>query len=290
MKVLRSNLDRSVNFAIPRGEGYFEARFVRREADYFIVYLSSQSGCDKACRMCHLTATGQTFQDQASQADFERQAELVLDTYKRDAEPARRVNFNWMARGEPLQNPALLGAWKSLSQNLADKARSCDLAPTFNISTIFPAGFDRDLAETFAGPHRPVLFYSLYSLDPVWRKRWLPKAENPEIVLPRLAEWQARTDGEVVLHWAFISGENDDEDGARAIAAAVRRHGLRMRFNLVRYNPHGSRHGVEPDEAVLVRNLEILGESAALPGTRIVPRVGFDVKASCGMFVDKKAI
>ena len=47
--IIKSNVDQSVNFIYPSNNiGKFEARYVRREDQYFIIYVSSQSGCDQA--------------------------------------------------------------------------------------------------------------------------------------------------------------------------------------------------------------------------------------------------
>src|SRR5215471_10825218 len=95
---LRSTQDASVNWDRPADVGRLEARYVRRCPDYFVVYLSAQTGCAQGCRMCHLTATGQTRLRDATPAEMLEQAQTVLDHYRRQAEPARAVHFNFMAR------------------------------------------------------------------------------------------------------------------------------------------------------------------------------------------------
>lgn len=74
-EILHSQEDASVNF-IWRGEypGMLEARYVRRSPEYFVCYLSSQSGCKQACRFCHLTATKQTSLIDVPIADILNQA------------------------------------------------------------------------------------------------------------------------------------------------------------------------------------------------------------------------
>jgi len=107
--IMKSKIDQSVNFIYDANKiGYFESRFVRREDDYFIIYVSSQSGCDQACRMCHLTATGQNNLENATLEDFINQAKSVYDYYDQLNSPAKLVHYNFMARGEPLNNPVVL--------------------------------------------------------------------------------------------------------------------------------------------------------------------------------------
>ena len=110
-----SNEDRSVNFVWPVGNpnDMLEARFVRRTDDYFIVYVSSHSGCNQACRFCHLTATKQAGMLPAALDDLLTQADAVFGYYDQQIRtgsqpPAQRVNINWMARGEPLLNDTLV--------------------------------------------------------------------------------------------------------------------------------------------------------------------------------------
>ena len=298
-KPLHSALDASVNFIAKTGDGgAFEARFVQREPRYFIVYLSSHSGCDKACRFCHLTQTAQTTMLPAQHTDYTFQAMQVLRHYdETHATPAEFVNFNFMARGEPFENDRVLEAWESLRNGLGALAKSRNLRPQFNLSTIMPTSLrGRDLVDILGRePQGTSIYYSLYSLNPRFRRRWLPKAMPPLPALDMLAEWQAKTDGDVVLHWSFIEGENDDQETVEEIIAAVKARGLKTRFNLVRYNPYSPAQGKEPNDTVLAELFNRLafhldsGKTEMIPRivmSRMVPRVGMDVKASCGMFVE----
>ena len=88
----KSGQDESVNWDRPADVGRIEARYVRRCPDYFVVYLSSQTGCAQGCRMCHLTATGQTGLRDATVGEMIEQARTVLDHYRREAAASR-----WLA-------------------------------------------------------------------------------------------------------------------------------------------------------------------------------------------------
>src|SRR4051812_12852763 len=81
LRVLRSEVDASVNLVEERLAGFLEARYVRRCADYFVAYLSSHNGCNRGCAMCHLTATGQTSFQPADADDYVAQANRVFDEY-----------------------------------------------------------------------------------------------------------------------------------------------------------------------------------------------------------------
>lgn len=281
--------DASVNHtcATPDG-GHWEARYVQRSDDYAICYLSSHTGCAHSCRFCHLTATKQTMMAPASLDDYLAQADRVLATYVerrgQGLPAAERLHFNFMARGEALSNPWFVAHSQRLFDALGERASAVGLPAKFLVSTIFPRDFEGDLTQVLADP-RSVPFYSLYSVRPAFRKRWLPKAWPADHALAQLAAFQRSTGREVVLHWAFIAGHNDAVEDVDATLDAVEAAGVRARFNLVRYNPHDDRHGTEPNEAHLQTLFDRIAARLAQPGSRIVPRVGHDVKASCGMFI-----
>lgn len=279
-----SRQDASVNWDRPVDIGRIEARYVRRRPNDVVVYLSSQTGCDQACRMCHLTATGQTRLRDVTHAEFLEQADTVLHYYRTEAPPAKVVHFNFMARGEPLANAHLLHNADELLGRLADRAMASGLRPRYLISTILPRELgDRPLEDIFTTYH-PELYYSIYSVREAFRRRWLPKALPVEDALDRLAAWQRATYKICKIHYAFIAGENDSEAEVHAICDALESRKLMVHVNIVRYNPPDHRCGVEPAEDIIQRNAQIYRTRLPYARVIVVPRVGYDVAASCGMF------
>lgn len=294
--VLESKEDSSVNFVTDTEDGgKLEARFVQRVPEYFIAYLSSHTGCNKSCRMCHLTATGQTYFTPVTPSEYFQQAKRIFDHWKTvRQEETKTVHFNFMARGEPLANKFMLRSApphdaKGILLDLHfDIAQKYGLESKFKISTIMPTeveGIDLyDLFDNYAQ-----IYYSLYSVDERFRKRWIPKALPPTVALEKLREYQnndamVENQNPVAFHWALIEGENDSVEDVEATIRAIDDSGVRGKFNLVRYNPPNDK-SKESSPEVLERNYKIISEAFGHPGSRIVPRVGFDVNASCGMFV-----
>lgn len=297
-KILYSQEDASVNFVFPNG---LEARFVHRPGtDYFIVYLSSHRGCDQACRFCHLTQTKQVDMTPATLNEYDGQIKYVTDYYlsligNDKLNILKKVHFNWMARGEPLLNPNLVSSWKYIGALCGFHAHNVGVYESkFKISTIMPQipnpldGFKVFSTE----PLLPSIYYSLYSVDEDFRKRWLPKAMAPKDALRHLKSYQDfcygnyGIDNNVVLHWAFIEGQNDSKEDVDRIIDLVNESGLKTRFNLVRYNSYSVAQGIESDDFVLNTRFEQLKAAMKIPGSRMVPRVGRDVYASCGTFIN----
>jgi 23S rRNA (adenine2503-C2)-methyltransferase len=286
--VIRAEEDESVNFVTIGGRGTFEARYVRRTEEYMIAYLSSHTGCDRSCRFCHLTATGQTSMSPATVDDYGDQISTVLAHHDTRTVRPTRMNVNFMARGEPMMNPVLRDPdlWNAFTAATSKRAAASGIEDVrYNVSSIMPAVNGPSIPEAI-GHEGVTLYYSLYSMRRAFRRRWLPKAMDPVRALDDLAAWQDLTGNPVVLHWAFIEGENDDEGTIAEIVEAVRTSGLRPRFNAVRYNPFDERRGREPSLEVVERCFAALAEAFGDPSSRIVPRVGYSAKASCGMFVD----
>ena len=280
----KSSIDKSVNFTLPFGDNHIETRYVRRNNDYFIVYLSSLNGCKHACRFCHLTSTNQTYSEPVDTDLYLEQAIRVFKHYDDVVDeqgPVKSVNFNWMAMGDCLSNKHFVDDTDSILACLSSLARSRGLSSKFNVSTIMPTDFKDSLLIDFKG--LPVdFYYSLYSMNPVFRKRWIPKSKPVEQSLKMLSEWQKSQHREVVLHWAFIKDENDSEQDVNDICDAVLKHDLKVRVNVVRYNPPNDKSS-ESSEDIINRNFEIIRNRLSME-SKIVPKVGMDIMASCGTF------
>ena len=278
MKTLYSNLDSSVNFIEQQLTGFIETRYVRRTEEYFIGYLSSQTGCNRGCKMCHLTATKQTQFVNCDQQDFISQLETIFTHYHNDI-PAKTMHINFMARGEILANPTVTETGTELLSRLGNMVIDKGLKVKFNVSTILPKTMKKTLTEIFP-LITPTIYYSVYSVNPTFREKWLPGAMDTKRAFDLLAEYQSVSKKIVKLHCAFIKGENDSDDDIFGILNEVTSRNIRAEFNIVRYNPFSTEQGIETDRLPAIQSII----SDYMP-CKIIPKVGFDVSASCGQFV-----
>jgi adenine C2-methylase RlmN of 23S rRNA A2503 and tRNA A37 len=130
----------------------------------------------------------------------------------------------------------------------------------------------------------PTIYYSLYSVSEEFRRQWMPAAMPVHEALAALKAYQDFSKKIVKIHFPFIAGVNDSALDVDAMCEAIETAGLRVEFNLVRYNPASPSQGVESAPEVLEARLDQIRQR--LEGkVQAIPRVGFDVKASCGMFI-----
>jgi adenine C2-methylase RlmN of 23S rRNA A2503 and tRNA A37 len=277
-----SKIDESVNFIKQWGHSIYECRYVRREDHQVVVYLSSHNGCNMSCRFCHLTATGQTSMTPVDQWGFDEQAGVVLDYWNKHKRTGgeKLVNFNFMARGEPLQNPRIrnYGHWMQIRRFLWEMSSIYGLTPSYNLSTILPKN-GPDLRSYVQDDTK--LYWSLYSPLEKFRKRWLPKAMEPLEAADKINYFRD-LGGKVVLHNAFIKDQNDTPEQVDELVKFIENNGLTgLDYNIVRYNPYDERYGEESDR---VDDIQKKLQTIMKGRVQIVPRVGRDVYASCGTF------
>ena len=210
------------------------------------------------------------------------QAKQVFEHYQNEL-PAKYMHYNFMARGEALANQQLITNGDEVLLELGRMALQNKVKPKFNVSTIMPKSLKTSLVDIFPLT-QPTIYYSLYSMDPAFRKKWVPASMNPMEALDQLKEYQNLTKKIIKIHFAFIAGENDSIESIQEMCNELNKRNLICEFNLVRYNPFSPDQGSESSEEVLQKLMEVL--TLNFKGkVQMIPRVGFDVKASCGMFV-----
>jgi adenine C2-methylase RlmN of 23S rRNA A2503 and tRNA A37 len=296
-QILRSEEDRSINVVHPTEDGgAIETRFVQRTDDTVIIYLSSASGCDRACRFCHLTQTGQTMMTHVDVEGYLNQAAELLAKVSFEGKLAgvKIVHFNFMARGDAMLNPHFIHETKRVIDGLVGIASFFHFLPKFKISTIFPESNyfkiddDEDINElddwvrqTIALHPEIEFYYSLYSLDPEFRKRWIPKAIHPD----KVGYAFRHTVGRLRLHHALIKDVNTSVSNMVSIGQWLDDFEIHGRFNIVRYNPFSEKCGEEASMETIHYWQQTMERLSNVMGSYIISKVGMDVKASCGMFV-----
>jgi len=276
MKTLTSKIDKTVNFIVNHRDGKLESRYVKRRKDDFTCYLSSHNGCNKGCKFCWLTQTKQITFHPATLLDIVNQAKPVLEHASKD-ETNKQVNFSFMSRGEPLSNPNIQQYWPEISNALYLEARKYGFIPTFNISTIMPKDANMSLREVFS-VNCPTIYYSLYSIDPEFKREWMPGAMWEFRALRLLQDYQEFSQKIIKIHGALIEGQNDDLSEWIEIMNYIDAIGLRIKVQFVRYNPKD-----ESKESNVFDFIEKLRYNTSQP-VSVVDRVGQDVYGSCGMF------
>lgn len=288
MQTLRSVLDSSINIVqdIDIGEK-IESRYVhRKHSDHAIIYISSQTGCDQLCKFCHLTQSGQTVYRDCTIEEIFNQVDLVWEHI--DFDRINTIHFNFMARGEPLNNNNILENLDSLFFGFRTRCERMGKEFKVLFSSIIPKkNADRifgflDKALRYKEFY---LYYSLYG-DEEFRKRWMVNAYDLGLVLSYLGtKYQDGYTEQIVLHWAFIDGYNTNGIKLQMLAKRVLLRGLDgVRVNIVRFNSFNELYR-EPSEERISELLGLWNKINPNERNKIVPRVGYDVNASCGMFM-----
>jgi adenine C2-methylase RlmN of 23S rRNA A2503 and tRNA A37 len=174
-------------------------------------------------------------------------------------------------------------------EGLAEMASKRGLEYKFLISTIFPKEMGNlELTDIFKDSELyPEIYYSVYSMDTAFRRKWIPKAINPYHALAKLQYWQETTGKTPKIHYAFIDGQNDSLYTVDNIIKAIEQVQLKVNWNVVRYNPpegHDSRE--TPENRIHYIASFIRDRLHCDAKVKVIPRVGIDVKASCGTFLN----
>ena len=316
VKKLYSN-DGSINLIKPYGNSFIESRYVKRADNRISLYLSSHNGCKMNCKFCWLTQQKQTEFKHLSNQDYESQVDLLLTEIasipQKLPKDHIRININMMARGEPLANKNIINHYSDFYFKMVGQVTSRGYQTVkINLSTIMPHTVKHRSLESIFKFVPVSLYYSMYSLNPEFRKEWIPNGIDPRLALDKIKEYQMQcidnhVSFPVTFHWTFIEGQNDNQNDVENLIKEIKSRDLiDAKFNLVRYNPHPNQNYQESpnyQELFDMVNSEIdsketksdnkipkLGECSNRTPSRIVERVGYDSYVRCGMFPQDQKI
>lgn len=290
IRTLRSSVTPCTNFLIDYKGGVIEARYVRKADNYVALYVSSHNGCSMGCNFCHLTQNGDTKMNHVDIATYEGQMRMVLDHYRQERDAGRcvvaeRCNINFMSKGDAMANKYVVNQYPKMWEMMDRVCREYGLDAKPNISTIMPNTVKNHKLIDIFGDSPVWLYYSLYSMNPVFRKRWLPNAMPAEEALDKLKAYQEQKNRVITFHFTLIKGHNDNMADIYRMAEELRQRNFNGKLNLVRFNPHPSVSDVESDPHKINEIFDILSSIFNNPKSYIVPRLDVNTKTPCGMFV-----
>jgi adenine C2-methylase RlmN of 23S rRNA A2503 and tRNA A37 len=294
VRILTSTLDKSVNWITPFKNGSIETRFVQKKSDYIIAYVSSSIGCNLGCKQCFLTQKKQTNMFAVTPTMFADQVKLVTNHYKQLDEintqnKINRCNINFMARGDAFSNKYIVNDYPSVYREIDNVCKDVNLKTKMNISTIMPYTIrDRKLEDIFKDSGKSTfIYYSLYSMNDIFRKKWMPNAIDWRIALNKLKDYQNSGGNIITFHWAFIEGENDNIKEVEEMAKILKDYEFDAKFNLVRYNNHPNLPNKETN-IEKIQDLFNIVNSAFKNNEKsyIVPRLNVDNHIACGLFAN----
>lgn len=285
------SFDGSKNYIVRHHASYLECRLVQRESVYSSIYVSSHNGCKMGCKFCWLTAQGQTNMRPSTIEDYLYQIKTVLKDVPKSAE---RINVNFMARGDALANPTIINDYHALYHKMNELIYPRKMK--INISSILPNTIKYSRLTNIFNNIPVNIYYSLYTPNEEIRKKLMPNAINWKLALDKLSDLQnANPFSNVVFHWAFIEGINDNEKDIETMMQEIKiRKFKNTKFNLVRLNPPPNTDFVEPPIERLVELFNLINSNMSnnseFHNSRIISRVGPDVFASCGMFINDRDV
>ncbi len=279
---MASAVDPFVKYALRTGDGESveTVRIPLERAGRFSVCVSSQVGCALACAFC---ATGRMgLRRNLETWEIVEQVRVV----RRELPEGARVHgVVFQGMGEPLANlDRVIYAIRILSE---PSALAIDQRNITVCTAGLPAGIRR-LARELPSVR---LGLSLGDLRIDRRRRLMPiDGTHPiEEVLEAVGEHASASGHSPMWAYTLLSGENDGDDAAHALADAIlaftERHGVRPRLSLIPFNHVDGAGFVRQDAVALARFRDALGSRGV--GSILRYSGGGDVGAACGQLAGR---
>jgi len=244
------------------------------EADHHTLCVSSQVGCRQGCRFCRTASLGLRRNLRPSEIMGQILAARDMVDHARPL-----TNLVFMGMGEPLDNlDALLVALEHILGEHGLKMSQRKV-------TVSTVGLTPAMAEL--GRASPAaLAVSLNAPDDALREKLMPvnRRHPMDDLHAAIAAYPLKPTRRVTLEYVLLAGVNDQPRHARRLAQWV--HGLKVKINLIPFNPHEGSPFARPEPAAVAAFQAELTQrhlTALVRDSR-----GDDIAAACGQLAARR--
>jgi 23S rRNA (adenine2503-C2)-methyltransferase len=238
-----------------------------QEKSHWSLCISSQAGCAMGCSFCCTAAMG--FKRNLEVSEIISQVLYLLRTY-----PDRQIrNIVFMGMGEPLLNYA--NVVKAI-HILTDPEGPQFSKRRITVSTCGIVPVLKDLGQDT----EVALAISLNAATSAVREKIMPvtrKYSLPQL-MDALKSYQLPNRRRITIEYVLIKGVNDSVKDARELIRIL--HGLKVKVNLIPFNPWPGCLLEAPDPAAVAAFEEVLKNSPYAVMVR--KEKGKDILAACG--------
>ncbi|KKP35659.1 MAG: putative dual-specificity RNA methyltransferase RlmN [candidate division TM6 bacterium GW2011_GWF2_32_72] len=277
--VVKSQADGSYKFLLKANDCRLIEALLMLPKNRVTICVSCMVGCPLKCKFC---ATGNEIGFIRKLTPSEIIGQVILcNNYLKDHGIAEKItNMVFMGMGEPLLN---LEAIKITLEAL--------LSPDgFNYSrkriTLSTAGVVDNLVDLLT-TYRVKLAVSLHFPNDELRSQYMPiNRKYPlSVLIPALKELQSKTGEEILIEYIMLQGINDQIEHAKELIKLL--HGLKVKFNLIPYNPIPSLDAQPSTEDSINKFATYLIQHGIM--TTVRRSSATDVAGGCGQFVLKSS-
>ena len=239
--------------------------------------VSSQVGCPLGCTFCLTGRMG--FLRNLKAHEIIGQIVAVKNYQSREGGSNTRItNIVFMGMGEPLLN------FDEVFRSIDIICSDWGLGFSWRKVTLSTAGIPGGILEM--GRVRPLnLAVSLNAPDDETRDRIMPinKRYPLKDLISALREYPLKRGRRITLEYVMLRGVNDTPDSAKALVSLIR--GLKVKVNLIPFNPFSGAPYERPDDAAVEKFRDIL--TRANLNAIIRDSRGGDISAACGQLSSK---
>lgn len=244
------------------------------EKKHYTLCISTQAGCSSGCAFCRTAGIG--FERNLTQAEILLQ---VIQALSMIADPSLLTNIVFMGMGEPLANyDNVINALNIITDHdrgLKFAQRRVTVSTCGIVPQIYALGHDSSVS----------LAVSLNAADDETRSQLMPinRKYGLNSLIEACRNYPLKPHRRITIEYILLKGINDSVQDARNLARLLRP--LRVKINLIPFNPHDQSPFSRPDSTTIEQFQQILLSKHYTVIIRTSK--GQDIAAACGQLRGK---